>query len=90
MKRVNHSVEYVAKCGANTNQVESYFSRFRSMQMGQVHYIGDSYLNRYANEAVYREDTHRKPNGAISADVMGAVVLFVNSMATGRVIKSRW
>ncbi len=71
MERVNHSVEYVAKCGANTNQAESFFSRFRRMQLGQVHRFGNLYLDRYANEAAYREDTRRKSNGAIFADVIG-------------------
>ena len=71
MERVNHSVEYVAKCGANTNQAESFFSRFRRMQLGQVHKFGNLYLNRYANEAAFREDTRRKPNGDIFKDVMG-------------------
>ncbi len=71
MERVNHSVEYVAKCGANTNQAESFFSRFRRMQLGQVHKFGNLYLNRYANEAAFREDTRRNSNGDIFKDVMG-------------------
>ena len=70
MERVNHSVEYVGKNGENTNQAESYFSRFRRMQIGQVHNFGNLYLNRYANEAAYREDTRRQPNGVIFGDIV--------------------
>ena len=70
MERVNHSVEYVGKGGENTNQAESFFSRFRRMQLGQVHKFGNLYLDRYANEAAFREDTRRKPNGEIFMDVM--------------------
>ena len=70
MERVNHSVEYMGKNGENTNQAESFFSRFRRMQLGQVHKFGNLYLNRYANEAAYREDTRRQSNGFIFADIM--------------------
>jgi len=70
MERVNHSVEYMGKNGENTNQAESFFSRFRRMQLGQVHKFGNLYLNRYANEAAYREDTRRNSNGDIFRDVM--------------------
>ena len=70
MERVNHSVEYSGVNGENTNQAESFFSRFRRMQLGQVHKFGNLYLNRYANEAAYREDTRRQSNGFIFADIM--------------------
>jgi len=70
MERVNHSIEYMGKNGENTNQAESFFSRFRRMQVGQTHNFGNLYLNRYANEAAYREDTRRKSNGQIFSDVM--------------------
>lgn len=70
MERVNHSVEYMGKNGENTNQAESFFSRFRRMQIGQVHSFGNLYLNRYANEAAYREDTRRQSNGEIFGNIM--------------------
>lgn len=70
MERVNHSKEYVGANGENTNQAESFFSRFRRMQLGQVHKFGNLYLNRYANEAAYREDTRRQSNGEIFFNIM--------------------
>lgn len=56
--------------GQNTNQAESYISRFRRMHMGQVHKMGNLYLDCYANEIAYREDTRRMSNGDIFADIM--------------------
>jgi len=68
-RRVNHSVEYRAPDGTTNNQAESYFSRFRRMQYGQCHKLGNLYLANYANEAAYREDMRRKPNGAMFKDI---------------------
>ena len=48
----------------------SFFSRFRRTQVGQTHNYGNLNLNRYANEAAYREATCRKSNSAIVSDVM--------------------
>jgi len=70
MERVNHSQHYVGYNDENTNQAESFFSRFRRMQLGQVHKFGNMYLNRYANEAAYREDTRRKSNGEIFFNII--------------------
>lgn len=70
MERVNHSIEYMGINGENTNQAESFFSRFRRMQFGQMHNFGNLYLDRYANEASYREDMRRRSNGEIFTDVM--------------------
>jgi len=87
MERVNHSIEYMGeymgKNGENTNQAESFFSRFRRMQVGQTHNFGNLYLNRYANEAAYREDTRRKSNDAIFSDVM-------SRCATSHVSRDFW
>jgi len=69
-ERVNHSKEYVGINGESTNQAESFFSRFRRMQIGQMHSFGNLYLNRYANEAAYREDTRRRSNGDIFTDIV--------------------
>ena len=69
MRRVNHSQEYRSADGATNNQAESYFSRFRRMQFGQVHKLSPKYLDRYAHEVTYREDTRRKPNGWIFLDI---------------------
>jgi hypothetical protein len=69
--RVNHSIEYKAKDGANTNQAESFFSRFRRMQLGQNHKFGIMYLANYANEAAYRENNRRMSNGHMFQDILG-------------------
>jgi hypothetical protein len=37
VRRVNHSQEYRADDGTTNNLAESYFSRFRRFQIGQVH-----------------------------------------------------
>lgn len=68
-RRVNHSVEYRADDGTTNNLAESYFSRFRRMQYGQMHRFGNLYLANYANEAAFREDTRRQSNGAIFLEV---------------------
>ena len=68
-RRVNHSIEYRADDGTTNNLAESYFSRFRRMQYGQVHKFGNQYLANYANEAAFREDTRRQSNGAIFLEV---------------------
>jgi len=69
--RVNHSIEYVAKDGTNTNLVESFFSRFRRMHIGQYHKFGLGYLANYANEAAYREYNRRMSNGDMFKDILG-------------------
>jgi transposase-like protein len=69
--RVNHSIEYKAKDGTNTNQAESFFSRFKRMKIGQNHKFGLGYLANYANEAPYREDNRRMSNGAMFKDILG-------------------
>lgn len=70
MKRVNHEKYYSAPDGSNTNQAESFFARFRRMQFGQMHKMSNLYMDRYANEAAYREDTRRISNGEIFSDIM--------------------
>jgi len=69
-RRVHHSIEYRANDGTTNNLAESYFSRFRRMQYGQVHKFGNLYLANYANEAAYREDTRRWSNGDIFKDIV--------------------
>jgi len=69
-KRVVHAKHYVGPNGENTNQAESFFARFRRMQYGQTHKMDNLYMDRYANEAAYREDTRRMSNGDIFNDVM--------------------
>ncbi len=69
-KRVMHAQCYSGPEGENTNQAESFFARFRRMQYGQVHRMDNKYMDRYANEAAYREDTRRRSNGDIFTDIM--------------------
>lgn len=61
-KRVSHHREFKNK-DACTNQAESYFSRLRRMEIGTHHHISGKYLQSYANEAAWREDHRRVPNG---------------------------
>jgi transposase-like protein len=75
MQRVNHSEEYCGVYGENNNQAESYNSRFRRMQYGQCHKIGNLYLSNYANEIAYREDTRRMSNGKIFNDILTKCIL---------------
>lgn len=70
VKRVNHSKEYRSDDGTTNNYAESYFSRFRRMQIGQVHKISNKYLNEYANEIAYREDMRTTPNGIVVKDIL--------------------
>ena len=69
-RRINHQVEYRSDDGTHTNLAESYFSRFRRMQYGQVHKFGVMYLDNYANEAAYREDNRRMSNGEMFSDIL--------------------
>lgn len=69
-RRVVHAECYCGPNGENTNQAESFFSRFRRMQYGQVHKMDNLYMDRYANEAAYREDNRRMNNGAMFNDIV--------------------
>ena len=70
MSRVNHQIEYSGVYGENNNQSESYNARFRRMQYGNLHKIGNLYLSNYANEIAYREDTRRLSNREIFDDIL--------------------
>ena len=70
MQRVNHADHYRGPQGQCTNQAESFFSRFRRMQNGQNHKFDNNYIDRYANEAAFREDTRRKSNGWIFSNIL--------------------
>jgi ISXO2 transposase-like protein len=73
-RRVNHSVEYVAADGTNTNQAESWFSRLRRAQYGVHHRISGPYLYQYANEMAWREDNRRVANGTQWRWITGAAL----------------
>ena len=65
VRRVNHGKAYRADDGTTNNLAESYFSRFRRFHIGQIHKAAPTYLDNYANEMAYREDTRRWSNGDI-------------------------
>ncbi len=62
LQRVNHQKEYRSDEGITNNLAESYFSRFKRMYYGQVHKMSNIYLDNYANEIAYREDTRKLDN----------------------------
>lgn len=78
-KRINHSVRFSDE-NACTNQAESFFSRLRRMEVGTHHQISGKYLQAYANEAAWREDHRRKPNGTLYALVAKAAMAHPVSM----------
>ena len=73
-RRINHSVAF-SDNGACTNQAESFFSRLRRMEVGTHHHISGKYLGFYANEAAWREDHRRMPNGTLYALVAKAAMV---------------
>jgi transposase-like protein len=70
MKRINHQEAYSLN-GACTNWAEEFFSRLRRAEIGHHHHIAGVYLLRYAQEASWREDNRRMPNGEQVGRVAG-------------------
>lgn len=68
--RINHSEAY-SMDGANTNAVESYFSRLRRMVTGQHHGVSPKYLHQYAGHAAWLEDHRRRSNGQNANAIVG-------------------
>lgn len=64
IKRINHQEAYSHE-DACTNQAESFFSRIRRAEIGQHHHIAGPYLDGYAKEMAWREDTRRMANGEL-------------------------
>jgi transposase-like protein len=83
--RINHSEAYSAD-GANTNAVESFFSRLRRMVTGQHHGVSPKYLHQYSAHAAWLEDHRRRDNGA------NATALVTNAMThnVSRVWSGYW
>ena len=52
------------------NGAEGFFSRMRRAEIGHHHHIAGTYLVRYAQEAVWREDHRRMDNGGQVQAVM--------------------
>lgn len=69
LQRVNHQREYCSDVRITNNLAESYFARFKRMHYGQVHKMSNIYLDNYANEVAYREDTRKLDNLTIFNDV---------------------
>ena len=57
--------------GTTNKLAESYVSRFRRFHIGQIHKVAPKYLDHYANEMAWREDTRRWRNGDIFRDIVG-------------------
>ena len=74
MKVGDHSKSYMGENGECSNQAESFFSRFRRMQIGVHHKISNLYLSNYVAECGFREDMRRKSNGTIFFDIVDKVM----------------
>jgi hypothetical protein len=64
MHRINHQEAYGLPGGIYTNNAESFFSRLRRAEVGHHHHVAGPYLIRFAQEAAFREDHRRDPNGS--------------------------
>jgi hypothetical protein len=66
MHRVNHEEAYSlgGEYEINTNSTESFFSRMRRGEIGHHHHVAGPYLIRFAQEAAWREDHRKDPNGS--------------------------
>lgn len=58
----DHSSFYSGDNGECTNQVESFFSRFKRMRVGIHHHLSNLYLSNYVNECAWREENRRVDN----------------------------
>ena len=65
LHRINHEEAYSlgGEHEINTNSAESFFSRMRRAEIGHHHHVAGPYLIRFAQEAAWREDHRRDPNG---------------------------
>lgn len=71
MGRVNHSEAYSSEDGTNTNVVESFFSRIQRAYVGIHHRFSTRYLDWYAADIAWREDTRRMSNGGLTRSLLG-------------------
>jgi transposase-like protein len=65
LHRINHQEAYSlgGEYEVNTNAAEGFFSRMRRGEIGHHHHVAGPYLIRFAQEAAWREDHRREPNG---------------------------
>jgi transposase-like protein len=65
LHRINHQEAYsIPEQQIYTNNAESFFSRMRRGEIGHHHHVAGPYLIRVAQEAAWREDHRRDPNGS--------------------------
>jgi transposase-like protein len=64
LHRINHQEAYSLPGEVYTNNAESFFSRMRRAEIGHHHHLAGPYLLRFAQEAAWREDHRREPNGS--------------------------
>ena len=63
MHRINHQEAYSLPGEVYTNNAELFFSRMRRAEIGHHHHVAGPYLIRFAQEAAWREDHRKEPNG---------------------------
>jgi ISXO2-like transposase domain len=65
LHRINHQEAYSLRddVQTHTNNAEGFFSRMRRGEIGHHHHVAGPYLIRFAQEAAWREDHRREPNG---------------------------
>jgi transposase-like protein len=63
LHRINHQEAYSLPGEVYTNNAESFFSRMRRAEIGHHHHVAGPYLIRFAQEAAWREDHRKEPNG---------------------------
>jgi transposase-like protein len=65
LHRINHQEAYSFgdEAETHTNNAEGFFSRMRRGEIGHHHHIAGPYLIRFAQEAAWREDHRKEPNG---------------------------
>ncbi len=64
LHRINHQEAYSLPGEVYTNNAESFFSRMRRAEIGHHHHLAGPYLLRFAQEAAWRENHRRDPNGS--------------------------
>ncbi len=63
LHRINHQEAYSLPGEVYTNAAELFFSRMRRGEIGHHHHVAGPYLIRFAQEAAWREDHRKEPNG---------------------------
>jgi hypothetical protein len=73
LHRINHQEAYSlgGEHEINTNAAEGFFSRMRRAEIGHHHHVAGPYLIRFAQEAAWREDHRRDPNGSQVDRIIG-------------------